>query len=124
MSKIIKAINVMVSNEELIANVQEGDHSNEIFFTYDDKHKWSLIRMGSDKFALHYYPGKEDINALAEIDDWEGFSNMISYTAEVFPTREAKQTLNELYTILSEKRYGMDDVLNEIISTDKDGIPF
>lgn len=124
MSKIIKAINVMVSNEGLITNVRQGDSSNEIFFIYDGKHKWSLVDLPEGKYALHYYPGEESINDLASIEDWQHFSKMISYASETLQTREAKQTLNELFTILSEKSHGMDDVLNEIIQTDVNELPF
>ena len=125
MSKIVKAINVMISNEEMITNAIKGVDGDEVFFVYDKKHKWSLISADNGEFfELHYYPGSETIEQLALLDDegWDDFTDMVSYSSKEIGGREAKDSLSELYTILKEKLFGMDEVLNDIIRTDE--VPF
>jgi hypothetical protein len=126
MSKVVKAINVMISNTERITDVKQGTDPNEIFFVYDKKHKWSILRDDNEgEYALFYYPGDKSIDYLADLpqEAWREFTDMVSYRSSELGTKEALDSMKELYTILSEKVYGMDEVLEDIISTDLD-LPF
>jgi hypothetical protein len=120
-SKIVQAVNSMIANDTLISDVQQG--RDEIFFLYKGKYKWSMVRR-NDGYHLWFYPTAEDLTSLATMssDDWS-FADipMVHYHDAEIGTREAKASFAELYTLLSEKVYGIDDVLKDIIG---DGIPF
>lgn len=121
MSKIVTAINVMVSNPDRIKNVIKGYSDSECFFVYDDKHPWSIIKHNDGGYYMAYYPGNQDISKLAQIPDehWhEANVNCVTYTSKDLGTKEAKESMAELYNIVNEKVYGMDDVLDDIINSD------
>lgn len=120
-TRIVQAINVMVSNPKLIGPVLRGQ-KGELFFMYKDQYKWSMRRDDEGAHWLYYYPGKETLQKLASYDesDWEG-CEMVTYSDVQIGTREAKATFADLYSLLSEKVYGLDKVLDDIISDD---IPF
>ncbi|WP_444932875.1 hypothetical protein [Microbulbifer sp. JTAC008] len=120
MSKIVKAVNAMVSNQDLIGPVIRGSHGTELFFKYAGKHKWSIIKNMSGDFYLHYYPGKFDLEEMAGWPDeeWHDFSEMVSYNTNELGTKEAHASLSELYTAVQEKLFGMDQVLDDIIADD------
>lgn len=120
MSKIITAINVMVSNPELITNVVKGESENECFFLYDNKHTWSILQRTDKEFYLAYYPGKQDISELASIPDeaWHHMDiNCVAYNSKDLGTKEAKASMAELFSIVNEKAFGMDEVLDDIINS-------
>lgn len=122
MSKIVTAINAMISNSGSITNVVQGDMDSECFFVYDNKHTWSIIENKEGKYFLHYYPGNPRTNELAGIpsEHWhEADIRSVVYTSEVLGTKEALDSLKELNSIVREKLYGMDSVLEEIIGTGK-----
>ena len=124
MSKIVKAINVMVSNQNLITNVIRGAHDTEFFFIYDQKHTWSILRTSTDGFILRYYPGDVDIAMIASITDEEWMDHEptnVMYSSKDLGTKEAHESLKDLYNIAQEKVFGMDDVLDDIIESD---VPF
>jgi hypothetical protein len=116
MSKIVQAVNAMISNSKLITSVIKGE--SELFFLYKNKYKWSISKR-EDGHILWYYPGSETLQSLAshDGDDWQGVE-MVTYKDSEIGTKEAKATFSELYTLLNEKIYGIDDVLNDIISDD------
>lgn len=121
MSKIVTAINVMVSNPSLIKNVIRGYSGSECFFVYNNKHHWSIIKQRDDGYYMAYYPGNQDISKLAEIPDeyWgEADIDCVTYNSRDLGTKEAKESMAELYNIVNEKIYGMDDVLDDIINSD------
>lgn len=120
MSKIIEAVNVMASNKDKFDMVLQGAHESEIFFRYAGKHKWSIIKNDSGEYYLHYYPGNYNLEKMAAWppEEWHGFSGMVSYNSKDLGTKEARESLGELYTLVKEKVYGMDDVLEDIISSD------
>ena len=123
MSKIVTAVNVMISHQDRITKVLKGAHPTELFFLYDDTHKWSIYPR-SEEYYLCYYPNKIGLEELSEISDDEWTLNIpenIQYTSKELGTTEAYQSLHELYTTLNEKVLGMDSILEEIISGD---IPF
>lgn len=124
MSKIVRAVNAMVSNPELITDVVISTFNpQEIFFMYAQRHKWS-VNKGYDSYFLHYYPGNQSIQELAAMNEfeWENFTQVVTYGTEELSTREAISSMNEIYTIIKGKIYNIDDVLDEIIRTDE--IPF
>lgn len=119
MSKIVQAVNAMISNAEKIGKVVRGE--SEFFFIYKDKYKWSMAHQGGD-YMLWFYPGDESIETLASYEgsDWEGTS-MVIYRAGEIGTKEAKASFAELFTLLKERIYGVNEVLDDIIS---DANPF
>lgn len=121
MSKIVTAINVMVSNPDRIKNVIKGYSDSECFFVYDNKHPWSIIKHSDGGYYMAYYPGNQDISKLARIPDehWhEADVSCVTYNSKDLGTKEAKESMAELYNIVNEKVYGMDDVLEDIINSD------
>ncbi|OBT27983.1 hypothetical protein A9263_20535 [Vibrio cyclitrophicus] len=120
MSKIVTAINAMISNSQLITNVVQGDMENECFFMYDKKHVWSIIENRQSHFFLHYYPGQQNSESLAAIpgEHWQDADiHSVVYTSEVLGTKEAIDSLKELNSVVKEKLFGMDRVLDDIINT-------
>lgn len=112
--KIVTAANMMISRQELITNVLPG--RNEYFFLYDGKYKWSISHLEEgDIYFLHYYPGNADLEALAAEQNWNEIDYM-TYSSKTLGTKEAQQTFQDLYQIVKEKIYGIDTVLNDIIS--------
>lgn len=117
MSKIVSAVNSMASNKEKIGPVMLG-RGDEIFFTYDGKYNWSMTH-SNDNYFLFFYPpvSQYTLSQLASVDEpneWENMP-MVRYDAKELGTREAMQTFADLHTIIKEKVYGVDEVLDEII---------
>lgn len=120
MSKIVQAVNAMISNPSMISKVTPSGDASEIFFVYKGKYKWSIADRDG-MFILFFYPGKESLETLAEQQDWQGTA-MVRYNAEELGTREARSSFAELHRLLSEKLHGVDVVLEDIINDDD--IPF
>jgi len=120
MSKIVEAVNVMISNQDKIDSTYQGTYEPEVFFRYDKKHNWSILRNEAGDFYLHYYPAKYEVEDLASWPEeaWHEFRGMVSYNSKDLGTKEAKDSLRELYTVVKEKVFGMDDVLSDIIKSD------
>ncbi|BAN47673.1 hypothetical protein [Metapseudomonas resinovorans] len=120
MSKIIQAINVMISNSSRITDVVGGYTDSEYFFIYDGKHKWSMLIGNGGAYYLHFYPGDQDLNHIAVLDEdeWDRFTKRVSYNTRDLADKEAIDSFRELYSILKEKAYGMDEVLSDIIDSD------
>ena len=114
MSKIIVAMNAMIEFKEEITNVLKAS-SGEYFFLYKNKYKWSMSKSDS-KVRLFFYPDDESLEQLAVADefDWEQI-DMVSYSSEDYRASEAVQTFFTLFNIVSEKAFGMDEVLDKII---------
>jgi len=122
MSKIVVAVNVMIVQKDKITNVINGGTEGELFFVYDKKHKWSMMP-SSDGHTLFYYPGSATLTSLASIptEEWDDSIDMVIYRSKDIGTIEARQSFAELYAELKQKKFGMDKVLDEIISSD---LPF
>lgn len=120
MSKIIEAINVMISNHENIDQVYQGTYASEVFFRYAKKHKWSILKSDSGDYYLSYYSGRYDLEEMARWPDeaWHDFDDMVSYNSKDLGTKEARDSLRELHTLVKEKVFGMDTVLDDIIKSD------
>lgn len=116
MSKIVSAANAMIANHKKINPVLSG-RDDEIFFTYDSKYNWSILKRGQD-ISLFYYPTtSRSLEQLANVEDpqeWE-YIPMVAYRGKELGTVEAEQTFAELYTLIKEKVFGVDDVLDDII---------
>lgn len=122
MSKIIQAVNSMISNSNLLEDVVYG-HNNEVFFEYKNKYKWS-IKQQDEGYSLWFYRTELSIESLAQIEneEWEQI-NMIHYSTKDLASKEAYASFEELYRIVKEKVFGMDKILDEIIK-DMDDLPF
>lgn len=120
MSRIIKAVNAMISNQDKIGHVIRGYRGNEIFFQYGGKHKWSISKNPKNEYYLHYYPSNQKLEELAGWPDeaWHEFNEIVSYNTKDLGTKEAHDSLSELYTIVQEKLFDMDKVLDDIIGDD------
>jgi hypothetical protein len=119
MSKIVSAANAMISNDHKIGSV--SPNGSEYFFLYDNKHKWSIRHDAgtTENTVLFFYPSDDiSIEQLASFgqDDWQYYNKMVSYSAKEIGTIEAEQTFKELFSIVKEKAFGVDDVLDQIIS--------
>ncbi|PCJ53569.1 MAG: hypothetical protein COA79_22670 [Planctomycetota bacterium] len=123
MSKIVKAINAMISQKDRISHVVLGHSENTFFFLYSKKHKWSIHKDLNDIFTINYYTGGELIDYLANVRDeeWQEIENIMRYIESDLGSREDQESLSELFMLLNEKLLGMDVILDDIISDD---IPF
>lgn len=119
MSKIVQAINAMISNPKLFNKIiKEGE---ELFFLYKEKYKWSMRRNDAGAYFLYYYPTQISLEDLARFEpyQWENFSEMIIYRDSDIGTKEAKSSFADLYRLLTEKVFGVDEVLEDIISDEE-----
>ena len=120
-SKIVQAVNVMCVRPMDIQNVTPLA-DGEILFSYGPKeYKWGIKESQNFQghLTLFFYPRAESIEALANTVDWTTEPHT-SYSTKEIGTEEARQTFRELYSIVKEKLYGVDEVLNDIIGD----IPF
>lgn len=118
MSKIVQAVNAMIANKNYIANVIPSNHNkDEYFFLYKNKHAWSMLKEDDSNHRLFFYPNTSSVDYLASLTghEWSDIQ-MVSYSDSDIATKEAKSSFSELYTILKENLYGINDVLDEIIS--------
>lgn len=123
MSKIVQAVNMMISNPQLINKVAKG--GSELFFLYKNKYVWSM-KKDSEETLLWYYPEADTIDDLlntARSSSWENVT-MVSYSDSEIGTREARASFAELYTLLNEKLYGIDAMFKDILSELDDDLPF
>jgi len=121
MSKIVKAINVMVSNPDRITSSIKGYHETECFFKYDEKYHWSILKSSDNEYILNYYPGQPELDSLASIPDhaWDEHApSSVTYSTKDLATKEAIDSFRELFSIANEKLHGMNDVLDDIIGDD------
>ncbi len=117
MSKIIRAVNVMIENSDKITNTRSGQGFQEdaYYFLYDKKYQWSIASTPDD-FILRFY--KSSIGPLPSI--LAPSSDTITYRASEFKTREAFETFSSLYLLIKEKSIGVDQVLENIIDEGSD----
>jgi hypothetical protein len=116
MSKIVQAANSIILSKDKISNVNAAHESgNELFFEFDKKYVWS-INSYDDGYSLFYYPRYKSAEKAAAVPpyDWQPH-DYISYSSSDIGTFEAEQTFSELYSIIKEKQFGVDTVLDEII---------
>ncbi|WP_294279664.1 hypothetical protein [uncultured Chryseobacterium sp.] len=115
MTKIIQVLNAMISQSELITNVIKCD--KEYFFLYNKKYKWSIALDDREIYFVHFYPSNEvSLEELSNRFDWTGFDDFVTYKSSDFKTVEADETFRELYQIVSNKLYNLDEIFNDIIN--------
>ncbi len=114
--KIVQVINTMISNEKLISNVIKIDR--EYFFLYNQKYKWSIVKVDStntEDYFIHFYPNDDmNIQQLAAFNEWDRYS-YITYKTSDLKTTEAIESFRELYHIVSNKVFGIDEIFDDII---------
>ena len=115
----------MISNPKKISKVIP--FNDEFFFFYNNKHKWSVDKKRGgegEEYFLNYYHGNETLEELASDNvDWNHIK-FITYSSRELKTREAYESMRELYLIIKEKSLGMAEVLDDIIDSDDNCIPF
>ena len=104
----------MIQNSGKITNIRRRE--SEYYFLYNKKYKWSISKPES-VYYLHYYPFDITIEEISEIEEWEVY-DYVSYNTKELKSQEAEESFLELYQIIKEKIYNVDEVLDEII---KDG---
>jgi hypothetical protein len=113
MSKIVQVANAMISNPQNItdANIFSGEY----YFLYKNKYRWSVKhRVGNH--LLYFYPGNAPMDRITEAvmsNDWDDID---LYSSDEIGTEEAKQTFAELFNLIKEKTYGIDDAFLDILS--------
>jgi len=123
-SKIIRVINKMISNSKRIGNVVKGAlNSNEYYFTYDTKYKWSIVgeQTTNKDIVLYYYPLNDSIEQIAQMD--ETLLEYVTYKCSDFKTKEAEESFRELLTIVKSNYLGIDQVFDQILD-DTDDLPW
>jgi hypothetical protein len=114
--KIVQVLNAMISNPDKITGVIRN--GKEFFFLYKEKYKWSINQLEDGNYAIHLYPDSEDtIEGLAnlQMDEWMHY-NYVTYSTKEIKTQEAEETFSELYKIVGDKLYGLDDIFNDILA--------
>lgn len=113
MSKIVRAVNSMVSKPEKITDVVRKE--NEYYFLYDNKYVWSMVHSNEEKVHfLHFYPRKPSIEDLLGVTDWNRV-DLVTYDTKTLGTREATESFSELRELLKERVLGADKALDDII---------
>lgn len=117
MSKIVTAVNSMISNAEKISDVTRlklpQEVHEEFVFEYNNKYIWSISKIGGD-YSLYYYPENNEVNEIIQYAEY-GEIVYITYNTENLKTREAFESFAELYLIVKEKLHNVDGVLDDII---------
>jgi len=116
MAKIIQVLNTMISNQSRIENVIRSEE--EYFFLYDKKYKWSIRKDDEEKYLVFFYPDKnKTLEDLKNNTDWQYYNDFVTYTTSDLKTVEAIETFRELYQIVSDKLYGIDEIFDDIINS-------
>lgn len=115
MSKIVQVANAIISNPQNITNVVSG--GGELFFLYKDKYRWS-IKISDGDYFLYFYPGNPKLDNLLHAEHNNQWDNveMVAYSTRQIATSEAKQTFSELFNLVKEKAYGIDEAFKDILS--------
>ena len=122
MSKIVQAVNIMISNPNKITNIiKRGDI---IYFLYLGKQKWSIGKHetsdGLVEYIIHYYTGEKNLEQLSTLPYYElANEKYVAYSTEDIKTREAMESFKQLYMILNEMIVGIDDVFKEIVDSNE-----
>lgn len=115
MAKIVQVANAMISNSSKISNVLKN--KNEYFFLYNKKYKWSISKSDDEDYYLHFYPTESmTIEELSVFNEWSDFNQFVTYTTKDIKTQESIETFRELYQIVSDKIFGLDDIFDQIIN--------
>ena len=84
---------------------------------------WSIFEYcepdNESGYSLVLYPRTKSISQLESSDNPRFNTPHIIYCSGDLKTQEALESFHELYNILKEKVYGVDDILNKIIMSSK-----
>ena len=120
MSKIVQAVNAMLTNKNQITPVIEK--WNQFFFLYKDKYIWSIrYEEEEGEYTLSFYPEKQSIEEIVSTSGplWQYSTQFIAYKGSDIGTHEAIASFRDLYLLIKEKVFGVDKVLDDIIKDDK-----
>lgn len=109
MTKIVRAVNSMISHAEKISDV--SIFNAEYFFKFDNKYIWGIFEKEED-YILSYYPVTEVVNDLS--DNWQDVP-MVVYNTKELKTQESLESFRELYLTVKEKLYDVGKTLDDII---------
>ncbi len=124
MDKIVRAINVMISNRDKISDVMEHPITKELFFLYKNKYVWSIFKKPEDdEITIYFYKDDErlsPLNYLKKLLAKDNFGDVqfMCYRSSEINTREARASFQELYLTVKEKLLGVDEVLDDILHDD------
>ncbi|MCU4391176.1 hypothetical protein KTH73_10625 [Acinetobacter courvalinii] len=123
MTKIVQAVNAMISNPDKIKSVIPN--GQEFFFIYKDKYKWSILKNEQDDYILFYYAETMNLEEIVNLNNknWQQL-NFVKYAVSEIRTREAAESFSELYIVVSEKAYGIDEMFKDIIADMDEDLPF
>lgn len=113
--KILHVLNVMIANSSKISDVVRLE--NEIFFCYDQKYKWAIEKVeDEERYYVHFY--------LADEYSFQEFISVVEsgrsveyreYSTDELTSDEALQAFSEIYQIVLDKLFGLDEVFTAII---------
>ena len=116
MAKIVEVLNAMISNKDKISDVIKSD--SEYFFLYNKKYKWSTRKDSHEDYFVFFYPDPNiTLNDLKYNVDFQYYSDFVTYTTEDLKTQEAVETFRELYQIVTNKLFGLDELFDDIINS-------
>ncbi len=121
MSKIIQAVNVMITNQDRISTVKR--EKDEYYFLYKEIYLWSIeYNEEENSYSLFFYPGQNDSQIVIQQLEELGFSgvNYVSYGTKSLSTTEAFNSFRDLYTKVREKLFNVNKYLDEIIGEGND----
>lgn len=113
MSKIVIAVNSMITHADKISDVVQNKYDGELFFKYNHKYVWG-IKEEKGNYFLYFYPETEEVDELNDEIDWDNYPYVI-YKTHDLKTREASESFGELYLIIKERIHNVDKVLDDII---------
>jgi hypothetical protein len=111
--KIIIVINTMIKNRDKIKEVVE--YSGKYYFIYN-KYLWSIDYFpAEDNYILSYYPelNMDDLKIIGTANHHQ--LKRIDYSFTQYKTMEAYETFQELYQIVKEGFYNIDEVIEDIL---------
>jgi hypothetical protein len=121
--KIVLVINTMITNKEKISNIILDE--KEIFFLYDNKYIWSIEKINenwSDQYVVNFFPKdrnsivQEDIEDIVHKKRFGTLSNIATYSTVELKAVEAFESFKDLYQILLDKLYGIDEMFDDILT--------
>ncbi len=114
MNKIILAINSMIQNSDQISDISVSN--NEYFFEYKG-YIWGIFKSKED-YILTFYPNFSTVSHAINMTKHLHDVANINYNSDAFKNQEDIESFRDLYSIVKEKLYGLDKVLDDIIEND------
>lgn len=116
MSRIVKAVNKMISNAGKITGTFRSHQT--YYFEYDNKYAWCIYQTVDSDYVLDYYPGNWEIDDLLTSIKIDPESvDSVSYNTRMLKTRETIESFAELYSLVKEMHLGINSALDDIIGT-------